>query len=180
MTEIMVNNELTLKIPAADDADEIYQLVADSRETLAKWLPWATKETLEIQRQFLKENIKKFNEKQAMVFGIQYHDKYAGLIGFNTINQKLKQTEIGYWLTNDFVGHGIMQQSLKALIRYGFNNLQLKKLILKIAVDNDRSNHVAKKAGFTLNRVIPNGLDLNDGYHDENEWILKKEADLNP
>lgn len=67
-----------------------------------------------------------------------------------------------------------MHAALLALVNYGFDEYKLKKMILKIAVDNERSNQVAKNADFKLNRVIKNGLELIDGFHDENEWILLK------
>ncbi len=169
----MVNKDLALQVPNADsDVAEVYRLVDHSRKTLAKWLPWALTETMEIQRAFLAQNIVDFKARKAVCFGIRYKHHYAGLISFNTIDYNLRHAEIGYWLADEYVGHGIMHQSLLALVDYGFTELSLKKLILKIAVDNHRSNQVAINSGFRLNRVIKNGLELNDGFHDENEWIL--------
>lgn len=173
VSEIIVDDNLVLKIPnVTNDVDKIYSLVSNSRSTLAKWLPWALTETKEIQKRFLEQNIVNFKAKRSVCFGIYYKNKYVGLISFNTIDYKLQQAEIGYWLANEFVGYGIMHSALLALTRYGFTKFKLKKVLLKVAVDNNRSNQVAKNAGFNLNRVIKNGLELNDGFHDENEWIL--------
>lgn len=173
MSRISVNNDLILQVPnATNDVDKIYPLVNNSRGTLAKWLPWALTETREIQQKFFEQNLIDFKKHKSVCFGILYQNHYAGLIGFNTIDYNLQQSEIGYWLADEFVGHGIMHDALLALVNYGFNEYQLKKIILKIAVDNKRSNQVAINAGFKLNRVIKNGLKLNDGFHDENEWIL--------
>jgi [ribosomal protein S5]-alanine N-acetyltransferase len=56
--------------------------------------------------------------------------------------------EIGYVLKEDEWDKGFATEILKALIKFGFNNLKLNAVFATIDVENTASIHVAEKSGM--------------------------------
>jgi RimJ/RimL family protein N-acetyltransferase len=67
--------------------------------------------------------------------------------------------EIGYWIRVDEIGRGLATELTCALTRVGFELCELQRVDVKVDPDNERSAHVARKAGFAhevlLRRELP-------------------------
>lgn len=59
--------------------------------------------------------------------------------------------EIGYELSPDYQGQGLMDETLKAVIHYGLNELKLNSINAFTHKNNIRSTNLLKKNGFQLN-----------------------------
>jgi ribosomal-protein-serine acetyltransferase len=55
---------------------------------------------------------------------------------------------MGYWLSKQSQGKGVMTQSCKMLIDFGFSELKLHKIEITHAAENHRSAKVIKNVGF--------------------------------
>jgi len=64
------------------------------------------------------------------------------------INLPEDEAEIGYWIGVPFWGQQIVPEALGAMIPYGFENLNLKKLWCVSFEDNVQSIRVQEKCGF--------------------------------
>lgn len=51
-----------------------------------------------------------------------------------------KKTEIGYWISKENEGRGIISKTIKVLIEYAFNDLGLNKIEIGVAVPNVRND----------------------------------------
>lgn len=58
--------------------------------------------------------------------------------------------EIGYWLSSKYQGRGIVTKSVLEVCKYAFSELNLKYVDLIVAVENGKSERVAKNADFKL------------------------------
>lgn len=56
--------------------------------------------------------------------------------------------EIGYWIGVPFWGQGLIPEAVREVIRYGFEELHLKKLWCGYYGGNDKSRRVQEKCGF--------------------------------
>lgn len=56
--------------------------------------------------------------------------------------------EIGCWLGTPYWGQGIIPEAVKELIRYGFEDLGLKRIWYAYFDGNEKSKRVAEKCGF--------------------------------
>lgn len=56
--------------------------------------------------------------------------------------------EIGCWLGTPYWGQGIIPEAVKELIRYGFEELGLKRIWYAYFDGNEKSKRVAEKCGF--------------------------------
>lgn len=74
--------------------------------------------------------------------GLEPRDEDAGL------PKELQGREIGYVLSRDYWGRGLMPEAVKAVIDYCFQELSFDYLTCGHFDRNDRSRRVVEKSGF--------------------------------
>ncbi len=165
--EININHELTLRTIAIDDAEAVFALTNNSRENLREWLPWLdfTKE-LSDTKGYIEGCITGYEAKTSLTLVIIFRNKIVGIAGFNTINNTNKIAVIGYWLDKDAQGHGIMTTAVQALVQYAFDELQLNKVEIRVAVGNTKSRAIPERLHFTTEGTIRAAEWLYDHYVD--------------
>ena len=62
--------------------------------------------------------------------------------------------EIGYWLSEDLQGKGIVTQSCKALIKLGFEVFNFNRIQIPAAEENYKSRSVSERLGFKFEGII--------------------------
>lgn len=74
------------------------------------------------------------------------------LIGFTGLKYlpEFQVTDIGYRYLPNYWGKGIATEAAKAMIQYGFEQLNLERIIGIVIPDNIASSNVLKKIGFTF------------------------------
>lgn len=88
-------------------------------------------------------------KERMIVLTILVNGEPCGMIDLHNLitNQK---GEIGYWLSSKYQGRGIMTKSVLEVCKYAFSELNLKYVDLIVAVENGKSERVAKNADFKL------------------------------
>ena len=86
-----------------------------------------------------------------------------GCCGLHHLEKKNKKAAIGYWLDFEHQGKGIMTLSVKALINYSFQNLNLNRLEIQASTKNPKSFAIAERLGFTKEGVLRE-TELVDGH----------------
>lgn len=174
MFKYQVDNEVFLAIPRPEiDAKPLFKLVDDSRQQLEPWLPWVSNmKSFKDEEEFLFSAMKHFGTGYSLNTVIIFKNQAAGMISFNKFRAMDQSTEIGYWLGTKFVGNGIMHRAVSGMCDIGFSDYKVHKIEIRAAVENQRSNHVAQKAGFNLDGLVRANELLSDGFHNENIWTL--------
>lgn len=93
-------------------------------------------------------------------FSIRKNDILIGIIGNKNTDKLNKKTEIGYWLSQEHQGQGIITKSVVKLCNFIFNKLRFNRIEIKCAVGNTPSSGVPKRLGFTY-----------EGIERQGEWI---------
>lgn len=75
--------------------------------------------------------------------------------------------ELGYWTHPDQQGRGYMTEAVNAVVRLGFETLEVDALVALHTLWNDASQRVLEKAGFRRIRVYREGFVKNGIAHDE-------------
>lgn len=98
----------------------ISKLVDRNREYLRRWLPWLDhNKSVEDTKTFIKTSLKDYAEQKSMVFVIINNDEISGVCGFNSINHTIKSGYLGYWISEDCQGKGLVYQSCIEMERIG-------------------------------------------------------------
>lgn len=104
--------------------------------------------------------------EKPLMFAIVYkpENKVVGNIALNNpkparyegidINERVK--EIGYLLSHDYWGKGIMAEAVKGLFDYAFNKLDIEAVVAGVKMANKQSVRVLEKVGLPQHSVIKN------------------------
>ena len=175
--KIVADKEITLQKIRIKSAKEIYTCMDNSREFLRQWLPFVdTTTSWKDTENFIRSVLNRRGAYQHLTFEVRHNDKIVGLIGLKDIDLMNNKAEIGYWLSKDAVGKGIMTRSCIALVNYAFDVLKLNKIWIRCAVENTRSCNIPKQMGFSFEGIERHGELLNGKYHDLKVYsLIKKE-----
>jgi len=78
-----------------------------------------------------------------------------------------RKAEIGYDLAPEYWGRGIMREALQAIIRYGFEEMNLNRVTLLAISYNERSLRLAERLGFVKEGVMRESAYFDGGFIDD-------------
>ena len=151
---ILNTNRLILRPFNMNDLDDFYEYASvDGVGQMAGWLPHKNKEeSLSILKMFIDEK---------KTFAIVYNNKVIGSLGIEEYDEKQLPEyadklgrEIGYVLSKDYWGKGLMPEALNEVIRYCFEDLKLDFLACGHFTDNNQSKRVQEKCGFYHYKLV--------------------------
>ena len=138
-------------------AEEIFGKVDLSRKTLREWLSWVdgTKQPKD-RFSWLVNGVQK-NWETGNGYAYLIRDKKTlsllGVIDLMDYSEKHRSAEIGYWLSDDAVGHGYMTEAVKALETTAFKK-GLNRITIRTDIQNVRSDNVPKRCAYYLEGTL--------------------------
>ncbi|WAA11254.1 GNAT family N-acetyltransferase [Fervidibacillus albus] len=178
MTVHRITETLALKLVDYSDANELFLLTDANRAHLRKWLPWLDEtKSVEHTESFIHNTKLAYDEQKGMSFVILLDGNIVGTISYNQIDWTNKIAYIGYWLSKDQQGKGIMTKAAEYLTEYAFSTLNLNRVEITAAVENKKSRAIPERLGFKLEGMRRQAQWLYDHYVDhaiygmlKNEW----------
>lgn len=159
--EWQLDKQITLQQLSDAHAEALFAAVDGHRSYLRKWLPWVDgTQTILDTRQFIAFTEKQFAVSGIVNMAILYDGQFAGTIGTHDINRENRSTSIGYWLAEDFQGHGLMTRSVARMVDYLFDVVKLHRIEIRAAIENTASRAIPERLGFTQ-----------EGIARESEWL---------
>jgi len=159
--ERIETERLILRMPRGDDASALNVAVSESLLDLRVHMPWAqTAPTLaqshaecrRMQAQFL------LREDLAMFMFERLADGseggFVGGTGLHRISWIVRRFELGYWCRTGRQGRGYVSEAALALTRFAFEELQARRVEVRMDDANERSWRVAQRTGFMLEGVL--------------------------
>lgn len=154
---------LELRLLVHRDAEEYFNLIDANREHLRRWLPWADRcKTVDDSLNLIKEALHRLADTGGFDAGLWYEGRLAGVIGL-WVSRGTQTAEIGYWIGEEFLGKGLVTISCKAALRHAFNDLDMNRIELVTAAENEPSRALADRLGFQYEgtrreaAVLPSG-----------------------
>ena len=147
-------DRLVLRPFRESDLQDFYDYAkVDGVGQMAGWLPHKNiEESRKILDMFIREK---------KTFALELGGKVIGSLGIEFYNEKdypefshLTGREIGYVLSKDYWGQGLMPEAVNAVIRYLFETEDLDFLICGHFERNARSRRVIEKCGFRYIRTV--------------------------
>jgi ribosomal-protein-serine acetyltransferase len=148
-------------------AEEVFALVDRNRVHLRQWMPWVPPEySLEDASAFLKRSLDGFAKHGYFQAGIRVERKLAGIIGFHEPNEGNKHITIGYWLSQDMQGRGLMTRACRAMVNHAIHDRGMNRVEIRCAPDNVKSRAVPRRLGFTEEGVVRQDQWIDGRYED--------------
>ena len=79
---------------------------------------------------------------------LNHSDTVLGLFGFHHWNKYHRRAEIGYDLARAYWGQGIGSEAVRAVVRFGFDRMNLNRIYAGTIADNHESVRLLEKVGF--------------------------------
>ena len=151
----VIDSAVALRVLREDDAAELFMLTDANRAYLRRWLPWVDLVTSEEDsRSFLATVAAQREEGRGPTFGVLCDGALAGVIGFLPVDRVNRVGEIGYWLAPRMQGRGVMTQSCRFVVRYGFLTLDLNRIQIAAGTENQESRAIAERLGFRFEGIL--------------------------
>ncbi len=157
---------LQLRQLTMDDLDFVYGHFSDSRvaEFLLDEPPLSEiSQAREIIEFYEQAETKSWNR---WGISLKSNGQLVGTCGFHKWNQRDLHAEIGYDLSPDFWGQGIMAEALRAAIQNGFERMRLNRIGAIVYPENQRSLHLLHKLGFRTEGLLRDYHHLSGKFYD--------------
>ncbi len=148
------------------DAQSLFEAVAESRDHLRPWLPFADEhQTVEESRDWIIHQEANWLLREDLIVGIweAATNRYLGGSGLHPHDWETRYFEIGYWLRASAAGQGYITEAVQLLTDYAFSALAATRVEIRCDERNVRSAAVAQRLGFVQEARLRNHLIAPDG-----------------
>ena len=139
------------------DAKMVLQAISNSLDELKQWMPWAQNEpsSLASKKALLKTFESDFIQGIDHTFGL-FNKQQDVLIGSSGLHSRIgpKAREIGYWINTNYYNQGYATESTRALVKVGFEHLELEHIEIHCDPRNMASQQIPKKLAFDLAEIL--------------------------
>jgi diamine N-acetyltransferase len=166
---------------------DLVVLRAVERDDLPNFVRWLNDETvLEYFGQVLPLSLEReeqwyegmLQDSSACAFSVDFEGKHVGGAGFNQIQPRHRSAEVGLFIgVPGLWDRGLGSDVIRTLLRYGFQQLNLHRIYLRVFAGNQRAVHLYEKLGFQHEGLWRQAEFRNGRYHDilwmsllRNEW----------
>lgn len=140
-------DRLVLRPLQETDADALFMIFSDEK-VMRYWstLPWTSHEPA---RAMIARDLAQ-TSKDHLRLGIEaaQDKRLVGTCTLFSINATCRRAEVGYGLASVAWGQGYMNEALRALLDYGFHQLNLNRIEADIDPRNEASARTLERLGF--------------------------------
>ncbi|MCL1795322.1 MAG: GNAT family N-acetyltransferase [Clostridia bacterium] len=155
---------LTLRRMTMADADDVFAYSSDPE--VSRHVLWDAHRSIQDSRAYLRYILRQYRVNGPSSWGIEHSGagRMIGTIGFMWWNREYRSAEVGYSLAREYWNQGLMTEALRAVIRFGFDEMQLYRIEAQHETLNPASGRVMEKAGMRKEGVLRGRL-CNKGRH---------------
>ena len=152
------------------DVHPCFEAARESIAEVSRHLPWLHPEySIEETRMWIEKVVPKLWEQQS-----EYHfvitevvtGSVLGGCGLDQVNWVNQTANLGYWVRTSRTREGVATAASKLLVRFGFEQLQLKRIDVVTSIDNIPSARVAEKLNPSEKKSVSNSSSSEGGVSD--------------
>jgi ribosomal-protein-alanine N-acetyltransferase len=172
---VLTTMRLTLRDLRLSDADDV--LVFRSDPVVQKYNDPGIHTVAEAHA-LIEELYAEYTDQKGISWGVTLTDQdvVLGLFGLHYWDQYHRRAEAGYDLARAYWGQGIASEALRAIIRFGFDQLNLNRIYARTIADNHESVRLLERIGFQREGTARKHSWEDDGtFHDSAMYGLLQE-----
>ena len=145
---------LVIRRMSMADAEDIYEYGRDPE--VSRHVLWDAYRSVGEARMYLKYVQRQYRLNEPASWGIELKatGRLIGTIGFMWWNQEYRSAEVGYSLSRAYWNHGLMTEALRAVIKFGFEEMNLNRIEAQHETTNPASGRVMEKVGMKKEGVL--------------------------
>src|SRR5215210_762396 len=168
---------LLLRKMRLDDAEAMFAYASDPEVT--RYVLFETHRSVEDSEAFLRLAVEGYERGDFGGWGIVLKDSgaFVGTCGVDVnYAPEHARAELGYVLSREHWGRGLMPEAVKAVIRFGFGRMGLNRLEARCIAENVASARVMEKAGMAYEGTLREHEFIKGSYRDMKLYsILRRE-----
>ena len=143
----LVTERLTLRELLLSDAPDV--LIFRGDPEVQKYDDPILHNVGEVQA-FIEEIRAEYTAQEGLAWAVTLNnsDTVLGLFGFHHWNKYHRRAEVGYGLARVYWGQGIGSEAVRAIVRFGFEQMDLNRIYAGTIADNHESVRLLEKVGF--------------------------------
>ncbi len=161
---ILKTERLVLRKMERSDLEDVFAYASDPK--VPEFLLWSVHPNKGYTKAYLALLQKRYAQGEFYDWGIDFNGHIVGTVGFTSFSVEHGIGEVGYVLSSSVWGKGIASEALARIMEYGFCELGLNRIEARFMVENVKSENVLKRAGFTPEGVIRDGVYAKGKYRD--------------
>lgn len=162
-------------------ADEFAAFIAEHRDHLAEYLPWAAALTdVDKTRAWLQNYAEATARDEGRIYGIWLDGALAGGTLFRVFDSRFGTAEIGVWLAPSAVGQGLVTRAATRMIDWVVRERGMHRVEWRTVPGNKRSIAAAERLGMKLDGTLRGAFPYNGVHHDAHvysvlapEWLAR-------
>jgi RimJ/RimL family protein N-acetyltransferase len=162
---ILNDGAVFLRPPNLEDLPEMTKAVLESVSDISPWMSWAHDGYSEQQaHEYIQTCQLGWEQDNFYPFTIAavQDGAYLGGCTLNHIDRSFRLCNLAYWVRTSRRGQGIAARASRLAARFAFEQLELLRVEIVVAVGNQASLRVAEKAGARREGVLRNRLILRE------------------
>jgi ribosomal-protein-alanine N-acetyltransferase len=161
---VIVTERLELKEITAGDVEALFEIRSDNE--LMKYISRPVATNLQDVLNLIELISRRRKSNEGINWGIflKNNPMLLGMIGFVNIFKEDYRAEIGYMLNGKYHRQGIVQEAFIAVVKYGYEKMNLHSIEATVHPNNIASAKLLEKNGFTReayfkeNKLSPAGV----------------------
>ena len=144
----ITTNRLILRNMRMSDAKDIYEYSCDPE--VARHVLWEAHQNIHQTKAYIRYVLRQYRMGSPSSFCMELKEtgKVIGTIGFMWISNENRSAEVGYSLSRAHWNKGYMTEALAAVLRFGFEDLNLNRIEAQYECDNPASGRVMEHVGM--------------------------------
>jgi len=181
-----VTKRLVIRVAMASDAEKLCQYYVRNQVHLAPWEPIRSEAyyTLRWWKLRIQQIHAEFNDASAINFIAMTPDssEIVAVANFSNIIQGVfKSCYLGYSISKDYEGQGLMVEFLQSCLGFMFENVGLNRVMANFIPDNQRSGALLERLGFEREGYARKYLKIAGNWQDHvltallhEDWLARK------
>ena len=172
---ILETDRLVLREITPEDAENIFTYLSDKE--VMKYYGLAPFQSVDeaLDEIAWYQSIRENNTGIRWGITLKGKGEVIGSCGFLNIVSQHFRSDIGFELSKDYWGQGIAQESIEAVIKYGFEQLNLQRIQALIEPPNEASQKLVERQGFIKEGLLRNYEFTSGKFDDLYMYSLLKE-----
>ena len=135
---------------------------------MTRYVGWEAHKTIENSRAFLASVVEQYHNGHVTSWGIEHRaeGRLIGTGGFVYWNIAHARAEIGYAIGPKYWGQGYMTEAVGAMLRFGFQRMELNRIEARCEVENIASARVMEKCGMSFEGILRHHMLVRGSFRD--------------
>lgn len=174
---ILIHGDIKLRVAKMRDSKELEKLILGNRNWLKPWEatnPHAPN-SFDVRGQ-LRGLLRQLDDETGVPFVIEVQGRVQGQLNVaNVMYGSVSSAVLGYWVSPEVAGRGVMPTSVALVTDYLMDQVGLHRVEINVRPENTASLKVIEKLGFRYEGLKQRYIHINGDWRDHYVFALTKE-----